>query len=314
MPQPGTVIEITSNDGSITVQDPTGPIVNIENAGVKQLTAGSNVTLTPSDGIGVVEVAASSGSGGYDSLTGPGETTTPGALTQAGGFTVDDSAGDGIYMEGTNVFSVNMASTAGTAINIVNSTGAALAIEQTGNGAITITTVGTGGIKLAVGTGVLTFSHGSPGTPVSLAFQSPSTGYVFTASSSTAAGWAAPVLVPYASLTGAGEASSPGDLAQVGGFSVTEAGTTGIALTDSNTGGINITETDAGAGFINIETSNASNSSGIGIGDAGTGGVNVQYNGAGLLGFFGVSPVAQPAVPTTLAQVITALQALGLVG
>lgn len=36
--------------------------------------------------------------GGYASLTGAGQTTTPGDLTQAGGLTVDDSAGDGIDM------------------------------------------------------------------------------------------------------------------------------------------------------------------------------------------------------------------------
>ena len=34
--------------------------------------------------------------GGYASLTGPGETTTPGRLDQEGGLFIDDSAGDGI--------------------------------------------------------------------------------------------------------------------------------------------------------------------------------------------------------------------------
>ena len=37
--------------------------------------------------------------GGYLSLTGPGETQTPGDLTQAGGFTVDDSVGHGITFQ-----------------------------------------------------------------------------------------------------------------------------------------------------------------------------------------------------------------------
>ncbi len=36
--------------------------------------------------------------GGYKSLTGPGETATPGDLTQAGGFTVNDTVGDGIEL------------------------------------------------------------------------------------------------------------------------------------------------------------------------------------------------------------------------
>ena len=46
--------------------------------------------------------------------------------------------------------------------------------------------------------------------------------------------------------------------------------------------------------------------------DLGTGGVNIQGNRYGLLGFFGVGAVAQPAAPVTLGDVIAALQALGL--
>src|SRR5665213_1428390 len=37
-------------------------------------------------------------SASYDSLTGPGKTATPGDLTQAGGFTVNDTVGDGITL------------------------------------------------------------------------------------------------------------------------------------------------------------------------------------------------------------------------
>jgi hypothetical protein len=37
--------------------------------------------------------------GGYASLTGPGETATPGDLDQEGGFTVHDVNGDGIFLE-----------------------------------------------------------------------------------------------------------------------------------------------------------------------------------------------------------------------
>lgn len=41
--------------------------------------------------------------GGYESLTGPGETTTPGALTQAGNFTIDGNAGvTGTFAVGGN--------------------------------------------------------------------------------------------------------------------------------------------------------------------------------------------------------------------
>ena len=37
--------------------------------------------------------------GGYASLTGPGQTTTPGDLTQQGGFTIDDPVGHGITFQ-----------------------------------------------------------------------------------------------------------------------------------------------------------------------------------------------------------------------
>ena len=60
----GTVREITSNDHSVTVTNGSGP---------------------------VTDLSASGGSGGYKSLTGPGETTTPGKLTQDGPFIVNDS-------------------------------------------------------------------------------------------------------------------------------------------------------------------------------------------------------------------------------
>ena len=48
-------------------------------------------------------VAPSSGGGGYTSLTGPGETTTPGELVQQGPFQVFDSdTSHGILFQGTN--------------------------------------------------------------------------------------------------------------------------------------------------------------------------------------------------------------------
>lgn len=43
-------------------------------------------------------IAPSSGGGAYASLTGPGETTTPGALTQLGALTVNDTVGPGITL------------------------------------------------------------------------------------------------------------------------------------------------------------------------------------------------------------------------
>jgi hypothetical protein len=58
----GGIQDITSVDGSVTITNPRGPVVDLH---------------------------ASGGSGGgYASLTGPGETVSPGALTQNGNFTI----------------------------------------------------------------------------------------------------------------------------------------------------------------------------------------------------------------------------------
>ena len=269
MPQPGTLIEITSNDGSITVQDPTGPIVNIENAGVKQLTAGSNITLTPSDGIGVVEVAATG--------------STPCEITgTAGTITVCTTE-----MLFTPTYDYDVQFT------------------QLGGGTFTIAQDVTGVTFVAIGSTV----------SVDVKFADSSAlnaGYVLTidsVSGSTAtAKWA---VVGggggYDSLTGAGESATPGDLTQAGGFTVNEAGTTGINLNDSGSGGINLVDsggagvvigvTDA-AGLINIVTTNAANTGGVVIADYGTNGVYVQNNPAGLISFFDANSVPQPAAPT----------------
>jgi len=59
--------QITSVDGSVTVTNPTGPVVDLHVAG--------------------------GGGGLYASLTGPGETVTPGDLTQAGGLYVNSPSG-----------------------------------------------------------------------------------------------------------------------------------------------------------------------------------------------------------------------------
>ena len=114
----------------------------------------------------------------------------------------------------------------------------------------------------------------------------------------------------YASLTGAGQTATPGDLTQAGGLTVNESGATGINLNDSGSGGINAIE--SGTAPIILEVSNPANSAGMYLADLGTGGVNIQANGGGLLGFFGVGAVAQPAAPVTLADVIAVLHDFGL--
>jgi len=67
----GGIVEITSTDGSVTITDPTGPIVDLSVSGT---------------------------TGGYDSLTGPGETSPTGTLTQGGELIVSGTLlADGIF-------------------------------------------------------------------------------------------------------------------------------------------------------------------------------------------------------------------------
>lgn len=128
---------------------------------VNQLVAGSGVTITNQPissgtgniGTGVVTITASGG-GGYASLTGAGETVTPGALTQAGGFTVNDTAGDGFTVQSQGFItiiaqsadSVLVATTGGGGIGLDSDGG--LDLTDTSSSPLTIQESGTGGISI----------------------------------------------------------------------------------------------------------------------------------------------------------------------
>jgi hypothetical protein len=75
---------------------------------IQQLIAGSNITLTPTSGRATdaegngpnpITISASSGSGGYASLTGPGQTVTPGELTQEGQFVIQNNTTPQLVVE-----------------------------------------------------------------------------------------------------------------------------------------------------------------------------------------------------------------------
>ncbi len=100
-------------------------------------------------------------------------------------------------------------------------------------------------------------------------------------------------------------------------------GTVGIGITDNS--GLGITIVEEGASAIQIialggmsiggaDGLNIENSGGIDITAPGSPGITIGNNAADKLGFFGAGPVDQPTAPATLAEVIAALQALGLVG
>jgi hypothetical protein len=91
--------------------------------GVSQIIAGSNITISPPDGEGAVTINATSTVGGYASLTGPGQSTTPGALTQHGPFTVTDTTGGttGIHLTTTNgQVALSSLSSSGLSFSAVN--------------------------------------------------------------------------------------------------------------------------------------------------------------------------------------------------
>lgn len=185
--------------------------------------SGDVLTVGGADPSGLEWAAGGGGGGGYKSLTGAGETTTPGDLTQAGGFTVDDVNGDGIML----------------------------------------TSADSDSLELLVGTDG-TFGPG-----------------VF--------------------MNEAGQAAGINLLENLGwGVNLTTAGTTPakIALTAGNNSGLTL------SGSASSEST---------LDDGGSVGLLILTETGHKLGFYGAAPVAQPAAPTTLAEVIAALQALGLV-
>lgn len=111
----------------------------------------------------------------------------------------------------------------------------------------------------------------------------------------------------YASLTGAGESETPGYLVQAGGLTVNDPNGDGINVQSTN-GSITLS-TPGTNGIVSISSQEIGMLADI----PGPGGTAIAAGIGELLGFFNTAPVAQPAAPVTLADVIAALQTLGLV-
>lgn len=144
--------------------------------------------------------------------------------------------------------------------------------------------------------------------------------------------WSGTQSFGYASLTGPGQTTTPGALTQNGPLTVLDA-TSGTTIHLGGPEGFYVqsneniyewsavgftlsTGTPEFAAATQIQASPAgmhlfSGSDGIQIAN-GTGGIVVQTAGAGHLSFYGAPPTPQAAHPTTLADVITILQNLGL--
>lgn len=110
--------------------------------------------------------------GGYKSLTGPGETATPGDLIQAGGFKVDDSVGDSVQLTSSGTGGVYLIDGGGIwglpqpGVHITEDNTGPIEISQAGDGDITIenvTAVGNTAILANAAGGTLTISSTGTG-------------------------------------------------------------------------------------------------------------------------------------------------------
>jgi len=121
------ITQITSVDGSVTITNPTGPTTDLH--------------------------VAAGGGAAYASLTGPGYTTTPGDLTQAGGFTVNNPSGGSAM--GIQLINNTTASN----MQLINY-GGQLNIQNHGNNGMNISDLGTQGLYIS---GVAAATPGDPG-------------------------------------------------------------------------------------------------------------------------------------------------------
>lgn len=145
---------------------------------ILQLKAGANITLTPASGEAiqngngpmVVEIAASGGGGGgYASLTGPGQTVTPGKLTQAGDFEIDagtTNPATAIFQDNDIDLNVQNASATTEGQLVLNISSAGLYYRSVGRfvaSATTSTVDSPGTVNIGPGANVINIGSGIPG-------------------------------------------------------------------------------------------------------------------------------------------------------
>lgn len=94
--------------------------------------------------------------GGYASLTGPGETTSPGALTQIGDFIVLSTT-ETSGLEVTDAGGVQLIDDGTVGIGISELSSGPISIVADGGGPILITGLGAGNITITINTGNLIF-------------------------------------------------------------------------------------------------------------------------------------------------------------
>jgi len=154
------VTTVTAGTGiSIDLTNPHDPIIT--NTGVLSVVAGTNVTVDNTNPLHPI-VSSSGGSGGYVSLTGPGSASTPGDLTQLGGFKVTDSAPSSFG------FQVQVTDNPGIAVGLqaIGPAGAStessdLTLQSTGTGSLSsaeLNSTGNVGINAGTSTGLISLT------------------------------------------------------------------------------------------------------------------------------------------------------------
>ena len=142
------ITEITSTDGTVTVTNPFGPTTDLH--------------------------AAGGGGGGYASITGPGETTTPGQITQSGDFFITN--GD---LSVANLYVDHYATPAYTNISNVHFSGNQIHAGGTGASSADFEIQGVGQLVFYVGRD---YPNGTPVNP------GPSSGIYFQIQNSVSTG------------------------------------------------------------------------------------------------------------------------------
>ena len=216
----GTVTQLNQGTGITLTPSPITGVGTIANAGVtKIISGGSNVSLSPTSGVGDVTISVTGGGGGSVSITGgTGITVSPSPITSTGSVTLTSAyAGNGI----------------GTVSGIA---------KGNGSGTITAATSGTDYAPATSGTSIL-YGNGSGG----FSNVTVSTGLSFTGGVLTASGTSSGV----SSITG-NNGITPATLTtgavSLGLAAITPTSVNGITLSGSGTPTLSVTGTSSISG------------------------------------------------------------------
>jgi hypothetical protein len=160
----GTVTQLNQGTGITLTPSPITGIGTIANAGVTKIIAGTNVSISPTSGVGDVTINSTGGGGGSVSITaGTGITVSPSPITSAGSVSLSSAyAGNGIgtvngIVKGNGAGTITAAS---SSIDYAPATSGTSILYGNGSGGFSNVTVSTG---LSFTGGVLTASGTTSG-------------------------------------------------------------------------------------------------------------------------------------------------------